>query len=91
MIKFVTNWIILFMFFSVSVHALEAEVKVETIEAEISTAPDVPTFISRTMPEIVEVHFEAREIVRPLADGKNYKFWSFNGTVPGPMVRVRLG
>ena len=91
MIKFVTNWIILFMFFSVSVHALEAEVEVETIEAEISTAPDVPTFISRTMPEIVEVHFEAREIVRPLADGKNYKFWSFNGTVPGPMVRVRLG
>ena len=91
MIKFVTNWIILFMFFFVSVHALEAEVEVETIEAEISTAPDVPTFISRTMPEIVEVHFEAREIVRPLADGKNYKFWSFNGTVPGPMVRVRLG
>jgi len=79
------------MFFFVSVHALEAEVEVETIEAEISTAPDVPTFISRTMPEIVEVHFEAREIVRPLADGKNYKFWSFNGTVPGPMVRVRLG
>jgi FtsP/CotA-like multicopper oxidase with cupredoxin domain len=61
------------------------------LEAEITTAPDVPAFISRTMPETVEVHFEAKEFVGDLADGKRYKFWSFNGTVPGPMIRVRLG
>lgn len=61
------------------------------LEAEITTAPNVPPFITRTMPETVEVHFEAREIVGALADGKSYKFWSFNGTVPGPMIRVRLG
>ena len=61
------------------------------LEAEITTAPEVPAFITRTMPETVEVHFEAKEFIGDLADGKRYKFWSFNGTVPGPMIRVRLG
>ncbi len=58
---------------------------------EITTAPHVPPFISRILPETVVVKFEAKEFVGALADGKQYKFWSFNGTVPGPMIRVRLG
>ena len=80
--KSVANWIILFMFSGIPAYALEAE---------ITTAPEVPAFITRTMPETVEVHFEAKEFIGDLADGKRYKFWSFNGTVPGPMIRVRLG
>ena len=90
-------WIILFMFVATSAYALDTEVTSApdvppfVLEAEITSAPDVPAFISRTMPETVEVHFEAREFVGDLADGKRYKFWSFNGTVPGPMIRVRLG
>jgi FtsP/CotA-like multicopper oxidase with cupredoxin domain len=80
--KSVTNWIILFVFLGIPAYALEAE---------ITTAPEVPAFITRTMPETVEVHFEAKEFIGDLADGKPYKFWSFNGTVPGPMIRVRLG
>ena len=80
--KGVANWVILFMFSGLPANALEAE---------ITTAPEVPAFITRTMPETVEVHFEAKEFVGDLADGKHYKFWSFNGTVPGPMIRVRLG
>ena len=61
------------------------------LEAEIASAPHVPPFITRILPETVVVKFEAREFVGVLADGKQYKFWSFNGTVPGPMIRVRLG
>ena len=80
--KRVSSWVILFMFAVVPAHALDAE---------ITSAPDVPSFISRTMPETVEVHLEARELVGDLAEGRKYKFWSFNGTVPGPMIRVRLG
>jgi FtsP/CotA-like multicopper oxidase with cupredoxin domain len=64
---------------------------VYALEAEITTAPHVPPFISRIMPETVVVKFEAKEFVGALADGQQYKFWSFNGTVPGPMIRVRLG
>jgi nitrite reductase (NO-forming) len=26
-----------------------------------------------------------------LADGSSYKFWTFNGQVPGPFIRVRVG
>jgi FtsP/CotA-like multicopper oxidase with cupredoxin domain len=75
-------WAILFVFFDVSAFALEAKT---------TTAPNVPPFISRTLPLTVEVRFEAKEFVGALADGKQYKFWSFNSTVPGPMIRVRLG
>lgn len=60
-------------------------------EVNTSEAPEVPPHTSRFMPETVVVNFEAKEFEGPLADGKNYKFWSFNGTVPGPMIRVRLG
>ena len=59
-------------------------------EVNTAQAPNVPPHTSRIMPETVVVKFEAKEFVGPL-DGKNYKFWSFNGTVPGPMIRVRLG
>lgn len=61
------------------------------LEAELTSAPNVPHFITRTMPETVVVNFQAREFVGLLAEGKHYKFWSFNGTVPGPMIRVRQG
>ena len=35
--------------------------------------------------------FEAQEFTGALTDAQSYKFWGFNGTVPGPMVRVRVG
>ena len=60
-------------------------------EANMVDAPNVPPDIFRIMPEIVVIKFDAKEFVGPLGDGKDYKFWSFNGKVPGPMMRVRLG
>jgi len=30
-------------------------------------------------------------VVGALADGVPYRYWTFNGTVPGPMIRVRQG
>jgi len=63
----------------------------ETIKAQLSTAPNVPPPITRTKPATVVVNMEAKEYVGAIAEGKQYKFWSFNGTVPGPMIRVRVG
>lgn len=60
-------------------------------KATLTTAPNVPSATARTSPATVVVNFEAKEYVGELADGVKYKFWSFNGTVPGPMVRVRVG
>ena len=59
--------------------------------AQLTTAPNVPAPIKRTSPAKVVIKFEAKEYVGELADGKKYKFWSYNGTVPGPMARVRVG
>ncbi len=63
----------------------------DTIKAMLSTAPNVPPPITRTKPATVVVEMEAKEYVGTIAEGKQYKFWSFNGTVPGPMIRVRVG
>ena len=63
----------------------------ETITAQLATAPDVPPPITRSTPATVVVEMEAKEYVGTLAEGVQYKFWSFNGTVPGPMIRVRVG
>jgi nitrite reductase (NO-forming) len=63
----------------------------ETIQAQLTTLPKVPVPITRKEAAHVVVNVEAKEYVGTLADGVQYKFWSFNGTVPGPMIRVRVG
>ena len=42
-------------------------------------------------PAHVIVDMEANEYVGTLADGVQYQFWGFNRSVPGPMIRVRVG
>jgi nitrite reductase (NO-forming) len=32
-----------------------------------------------------------KEVEREIADGTRYTFWTFGGSVPGPMIRVRRG
>jgi nitrite reductase (NO-forming) len=51
----------------------------------------VPDPISRTEPTTVRVTLTVREVVAELADGITYTFWTFDGTVPGPMIRVMEG
>lgn len=66
-------------------------VSAETIKAQVTAAPNVPPPITRTQPATVVVDLEASEWVGKLSDDNNYKFWGFNGTVPGPMIRVMVG
>ncbi len=60
-------------------------------EAVLTSPPFVPPPIKRDYPARVVVHLEVREIVRPIADGTLYTFWTFGGTVPGSFLRVREG
>ena len=53
--------------------------------------PELPPPITRTTEELVRVELETVELDARIADGAGYRFWTFNGTVPGPMVRVREG
>ncbi|MDQ5857598.1 MAG: copper-containing nitrite reductase [Acidobacteriota bacterium] len=57
----------------------------------ISYAPEVPSPIDRKSPAriVVEIDSNIRDIA--LRPGVYYKAWTFNGTVPGPFIRTRVG
>lgn len=61
------------------------------IEEAPVAPPNVPAPIHRDHPARVIVRLETREVIKDIADGVRYTFWTFNGTVPGPMIRVRQG
>ncbi|MCW7462005.1 copper-containing nitrite reductase [Leptospira limi] len=65
--------------------------KETTVEAKLTYAPQVPPHIDRTYEAKVVVNIETVEVVGRLADGVEYTFWTFGGSVPGPMIRVREG
>lgn len=52
---------------------------------------DVPTPIEQQAPQTVKVELVAEEVVGQLADGTTMTYFTFNGQVPGPMLRVRVG
>ena len=54
-------------------------------------ASDVPAPIRRGTPTTVRITLTIKEMVAELTDGTTYAFWTFDGTVPGPMLRVMLG
>ena len=56
--------------------------------AKLAAAPNVPPPVKRSKPVTVTVNFSADEYTGTLADDVKYTFWSFNGTVPGPMVQA---
>ena len=60
------------------------------VTAKLTTAPNVPPAVKRGAGTVV-VHLQAKEYVGDLDEGVKYAFWSFGGTVPGPMARVRVG
>ena len=68
---------------------LAADLPVE--EAILTAAPNVPPPITRKHAAKVVVHLEVREVVKRLADGVEYSFWTFGGNVPGLFIRVREG
>ena len=42
-------------------------------------------------PNVVEVDFEARVATVEIAPGLKVDAWTYNGTIPGPMIRVKVG
>lgn len=59
--------------------------------AILTHAPNVPPPLNRTKPARVKIDLETKEVTMRLADGVDYNFWTFGGTVPGPMIRIRVG
>ena len=59
--------------------------------AILTDAPNVPPRITRTHRTKMVVHLEVTEVVKRMADGVDYTFWTFGGSVPGKFIRVREG
>src|SRR4026209_2175484 len=59
--------------------------------AVLTQAPFVPPPIKRSHATKVIIKLEVREVVRKLADGAEYLFWTFGGEVPGSFMRIREG
>jgi nitrite reductase (NO-forming) len=61
-----------------------------TVESKLVPPPAVPAALPRTESHVV-VHLEAKDVEQEIAPGVTYKMWTFNGTVPGPMIRAHEG
>ena len=61
------------------------------IDAVTTHAPEVPPAIDRDYPAKVRVKMETIEKTMKMDDGVEYHYWTFNGDVPGRMIRVREG
>ena len=62
------------------------------VEADISREPtDLPPPLGKRDPQTVQVDLLSVEVEGRLAEGTTFGYWTFNGKVPGPFVRVRVG
>lgn len=62
------------------------------VEADISRDPaDLPPPIGKREPQTVRVDLFSAEVEGRLAEGTTFGYWTFNGKVPGPFIRIRVG
>jgi nitrite reductase (NO-forming) len=62
------------------------------VEADISREPtDLPPPIGKRDPTTVRLDLFTVEQEGRLAEATTFSYWTFNGKVPGPFVRVRVG
>jgi nitrite reductase (NO-forming) len=66
--------------------------------AAAATAPDIvrdptdlPGPLHARASQVVRVDLDTVELVGQLDDKTRYNYWTFNGKVPGPFLRVRVG
>ncbi|TIS85829.1 copper-containing nitrite reductase [Mesorhizobium sp.] len=66
--------------------------EMESTAADVTRDPaDLPPPIGPRQPQVVRVDMETIELKGQLDDKTVYTYWTFNGKVPGPFVRVRVG
>jgi nitrite reductase (NO-forming) len=78
---------------SVPVPPVGASTMVQPAVTGVQTLPQpaVAPPVNRAAPATIRYDVEAKEVTAQIADGVTYAFWTFGGTVPGPMLRVRQG
>src|SRR5690606_10716204 len=64
---------------------------IAALDSIVRAATDLPGPLDRSEPRLVKLDLETIEREAKLADGTAFRYWTFNGKVPGPFVRVRVG
>lgn len=76
-------------------HVTHAKNAVPTMKAAdiVRDPADLPLSIGNRTPSLVHVILTAKELIGVLdpASGTTYRYWTFNGKVPGPFIRVMQG
>jgi nitrite reductase (NO-forming) len=80
---------------------MEGKILVGGVRAPVAALPpsvsiarnpvDLPGPAPAGPPRTIKVDLEAVELIGRLANETTYNYWTFNGKVPGPFLRVRLG
>lgn len=63
----------------------------ERIEDIARNPSDVPSPIDRDEERVVKIELITKEVIAEIAPGVTFNYWTFNGTVPGPFLRVKEG
>ncbi len=92
-VSFLTGLIFLLLGTGISqaedkVHLTLPDLREKTV---VTFAPEVPPPITRKKPAVVEVHLISSIKTTEIKQGLTYKYWTFDGHVPGPFIRTRVG
>ena len=78
-----------------AMHMNQMEHQAQTMKAaDIARDPsDLPLPVGNRGPAVVKVTLTSKELVGALdpSSGTTYRYWTFNGKVPAPFIRVRQG
>lgn len=76
-------------------HPLHSNDKAPSVKAAdiVRDPSDLPPPVGDRTPAVVKVTLTSKELVGALdpASGTTYRYWTFNGKLPGPFIRVRQG
>ena len=79
----------LLAYYTPDVAAAKRSLPVE--EAKLTFAPDVPPPVARRTPALVRIHLDGGMKPMKISSSLTYTYWTFNGHVPGPFIRTRVG
>lgn len=69
----------------------EPEVDTNGLPSVARDPTDLPGPLGARGPQTVDLALETIELEGRLADGTSFRYWTFDGGVPGPFVRIKVG
>jgi len=71
---------------------MQQQTTTKTTTDRVAADPtDIPDPIDRSEPKTVSVTLRPEEVTAEIEDGVTFDYMTYNGQIPGPMIRVRKG